>query len=124
MLLDTYAWIELIKGTKQGEIVKAILKQKPCFTSQISIAELVSWCEKNSLDSKKYLSFVKSQSKIIPITNDLLELAGKIHYHKRITVKDFGLIDAIILATSKQFDFQVLTGDKHFETENTMFLEN
>ena len=105
-----------------GEKVSALLKQQPCFTSQISLAELSSWCERNQIDSEKYLSFVKSQSKIIPLSDYLLELAGKIHFYKRKTVKDFGLIDAIILATSKQYNLPIITGDHHFDGENVVLL--
>jgi len=122
LLLDSFAWVEYIKGTEMGDKVRRILKENDCYTSQISLAEISSWCERNRIESRTYLYAMKTQTKIIPIMDDTLELSGKIHSQKRKKIKDFGLIDAIILAAALENNLKVVTGDRHFRDENIVAL--
>lgn len=119
ILLDTYAWVEYFRGSKKGEIVKKIIKENACFTSAISLAELSQWISKENIDRKKILDFVKKQSIILKLENDLLEKAGIINNHKKTKEKisNFGMIDSIILATAKAYSLKLVTGDKHFASE-------
>ncbi len=121
MLLDTYAWVEYFLGSTKGKKVKKMLKENECFTSAISLAEISCWLRKNK-ESREKLDSVKNFSTVLSLDNDLLESAGIISYEKKQSVKDFGLVDAIILATSKIYDLPVVTGDKHFEKENAIML--
>ncbi|MBI4044624.1 MAG: PIN domain-containing protein [Candidatus Diapherotrites archaeon] len=122
MILDTYAWIELFNGTTKGKKVKELIALNQCFTSAISIAELSEWVEKEKLDRKQVFHTVKNLSTLIEISQDDLELAGILKTEKRKTVKDFGMIDSIILATAKNYKLKIVTGDKHFKGENTIML--
>ena len=122
MLLDTYAWIELFNGTSRGLKVKEVIANNPCFTSAISIAELSEWVEKSKLNRQKIFHIVKNLSTIIEVNQEQLETSGILKIEKRKNFKDFGLIDAIILATAKQYNLPIITGDKHFEGENTIML--
>lgn len=122
MILDTYAWIELFNGTTKGKKVKELIALNQCFTSAISIAELSEWVEKEKLDRKHVFHTVKNLSTLIEISQDDLELAGILKTEKRKTVKDFGMIDSIILATAKNYKLKIVTGDKHFKGENTIML--
>lgn len=41
----------------------------------------------------------------------------------KLKVKDFGMIDALILASARKRGLKILTGDKHFENfENVVML--
>ncbi len=123
MLLDTYAWIEYFIGYEKGRIVKKIIRERECFTSAISLAEISYWLAKYNHNQEKFLSSVKKLSTMISLDNDLLEAAGRISYQKKKKIKDFGMIDAIILATSRAYSLPVVTGDKHFsEEEGTILL--
>ncbi len=123
MLLDTYAWVEYFRGTNKGKKIRELLKETQCFTSAISLAELSYWAEKEKIEAEGVFSTVKKLSALLSIDITLLEMAGKIKYKKRLKMKDFGLIDAIILATSKTYGLNVVTGDKHFiEEEGTIQL--
>src|SRR3989344_3090020 len=53
-------------------------------------------------------------STVIDLDRETLELAGILKAEKRKTVKDFGLVDAIILATGKKYNLRVITTDRHF----------
>lgn len=122
MLFDTSAWIEYFKVSEQGKKVKQMLQQTKCYTCSLSIAELSEWLEKNHFDRKKYLSGVKSLSEIIDPSHEILEVAGILKFKKRETINDFGLIDAIILATAKQYEMQIVTKDRHFVGENVLLI--
>ena len=123
MLFDTFAWIEYFTKTQNTDKVKKILFESPqCFTSAISLAELSQWIEKENLNRSEILSNVKKLSLIIDLNNDLLEFAGIINFNKRKSIKDFGLIDSIILATAKAHNLQLVTGDKHFANEPNVLL--
>lgn len=122
VLLDTYAWIEFFSGTNKGVKVKELVANNQCFTSAISLAELSEWIEKEKLDRNFVLFVVKDLSTILEINHENLELAGILKVEKRKTKKNFGLIDAIILATAKQHGLAVVTGDKHFQGEDIILL--
>lgn len=122
LLLDTYAWVEFFNATEKGAKVKEFLKNNPCFTSAISIAELSEWIEKEKLDRQKKLFEIKNLSTILEVDQEILELAGMLKVKKRETEKNFGMIDAIILATAKQYHLKIVTGDKHFAGENAILL--
>ena len=122
MLLDTYAWIEFFIGSEKGNVVNKILKNNICYTSAISIAEISEWVERGNYDRKKIFSDVESFSTIIDLDGSILESAGIIKVKKRQKIKDFGMVDAIILATAKQHDMQIVTGDRHFKDENIVAL--
>ncbi|MDD5163304.1 MAG: PIN domain-containing protein [Candidatus ainarchaeum sp.] len=122
MLLDTFAWIEFFNATEKGARVNEILHSNPCFTSAICLAEISEWIEKESLEIEKIMLFVKSFSTIIGLDYSTLELAGILKLKKRKISKNFGMVDAIILATAKQHCLKIVTGDKHFEGENAIIL--
>lgn len=123
MLLDTYAWVEFFRGTKKGAKVKEVLEQEFCYTCIISLAEITKWCLKNNLTVIKYIEAIQQASVIIPLSNAICALAGKICFETKKEIKDFGMMDALILATAQASGLKVLTGDKHFrDFSNTIML--
>ena len=122
MLLDTYAWVEFFNGTEKGRTVKRFLDERECFTPAIVLAELSEWIENSHLDRKKIMETVLVSSFILNAEQDTLEAAGILKVKKRQSVKGFGLIDAIILATALQYNLTIVTGDKHFGGEKAIIL--
>ena len=51
-----------------------------------------------------------------------MELAGILKVKKRKTAKGFGLLDAIVLASAKQYKLKIVMGDMHFKGENCILL--
>jgi len=117
MLLDTYAWVEFFKGTNKGKEVKEILKKERCYTSIISIAELVEWCLKNNLETKigEYIKNINKISIILNLDEEIVLLAGKINHERKKKIKGWGMIDSLISATSISYNLNILTGDIHFK---------
>lgn len=122
MLLDSYAWVEYFISSRKGGAVKEIIRKNHCFTSAVSIAELSEWAEKEGRERTKLLDAVRSLSEVLLPDESTFELAGVLKHEKRKKSKNFGTIDAVILATSKQYSLKVVTGDKHFSDENSIML--
>lgn len=120
MLIDTSVWIEYFKGTKLGLKLKDKIESgQLLFINPLTIAELTQWSEKNSLDTKKILEFVYANCKVLNLSNDILEFAGKNYNTLRQIKTKIGLIDVIIYVSAiinnlvlltKDYDFNGLTG--------------
>ncbi len=115
MLLDTYSWVEFLIKSKKGEKVKGLLERQRCFTSVVSFSEITEWVLKQRLNPKEFVKIVSELSEVISLDFDIAVLAGKLNYERKKTVKDWGMIDSLILATSLVYDLKIVTGDKHFK---------
>ncbi len=124
-VLDSHAWIEYFKGTKNGEKVKNFLENQPCVTPSIVIAELSDKYSRDNNDFQKQIDFILGKSNVIGLNTKLAIDAGKIKQIVRKKCKNnFGLADAIILATAREQNGKVVTGDHHFkELKNVEFLD-
>ena len=99
----------------QGEKVWEILRSQECYTSITTLAEIVDWCIKNNKDSVVAVERVKKMSKIIALTEEMAQLAGRIHAHRRKTVSKWGMVDSMIYATARICSLNVITKDLHFK---------
>ncbi|MBI2598555.1 MAG: type II toxin-antitoxin system VapC family toxin [Candidatus Diapherotrites archaeon] len=124
-VLDSHAWIEYFKGTLSGEKAKYFLETQECITPAIVVAELSYKYSTNNEDFEKQLNFILGKSSIIDLNSELALSAGKIKKFVRKKYKNnFGLADAIILATARKINAKVVTGDHHFKLlKNVEFLE-
>lgn len=123
MLLDTYAWIELFKGSAKGKKVEEIIKaEKEVFTSIVSLAEITKWCLDNKRDVYQRLEIVKNYSEILDLDKKIVIIAGKINFEIRKTVKDFGMIDSLIYSTAQIYTLKLLTGDEHFRNLDNVIM--
>ncbi|MEM5836400.1 MAG: PIN domain-containing protein [Candidatus Aenigmatarchaeota archaeon] len=126
MLFDTFAWVEFFRGSKSGKKVAETLLKEKCFTSVISLGELVEWCLKNNLEDKieEYLNGIEKVSVILEVNKEIALLAGKINNERKKKNKNWGMVDSIILATAVFAGIKILTGDIHFkDLENVEFLQ-
>ena len=125
-VLDSHAWIEYFRGTKSGEKVKSFLENHKCFTPMIVLAELSDKYTKEKHDFfEKDLEFIFSNSVILELSKEIAVNAGKIkNIVKQKYKNNFGLADAIILASARKIKAKTVTGDHHFKSlKNIEFLE-
>ncbi|MEK6984093.1 MAG: PIN domain-containing protein [Nanoarchaeota archaeon] len=125
MLLDTSAWIEFFQDTDKRPIVQNILKNEENFTSEITFAEIINWCFNYKLENKakEYINGIKKGSKILMLNEAVIIYAGKLNYERKKIVKNWGMVDSLILATSLLYDLKILTKDSHFkDVENAKIL--
>jgi predicted nucleic acid-binding protein len=115
-VIDAYAWIEYLDGSKPGKKVASILESnETAYTCAITVGEVVSKVARLGKDAKIAYDVLTSNSQIVPVDEELSLQAGLIHCEMRKTQKDFGLADAYILATARKIKSKILTGDPHFQ---------
>jgi len=126
-LIDTYAWVEYFIGSNKGKIVKEILEDENniIITPECVLAELKGWAIREKFDFEELYQIVRKLSDIQCLTTEDWLNAASIRSKMRINQKDFGMIDALIIAQKNRFGCKVISGDQHFELiENTIFLSN
>ena len=64
----------------------------------------------------RLLEFIKARSLILSIDEKIVTRTGHLYIKVRTQIKNFGLVDSIILASSQIEKADVLTGDSHFRS--------
>jgi len=121
-VIDSYAWVEYFRGTKEGAAAKAYIEGKDHSTCSITIAELAEKYKRENKDFSEDFHFIMSKSEIIGLSCDIALAAGEINFENKKKIKNWGLSDAIILATAKMFNATVVTGDPHFKNLNAVMI--
>ncbi|MFH1053713.1 MAG: PIN domain-containing protein [Candidatus Woesearchaeota archaeon] len=124
-IIDSHAWIEYFLGTEKGLILKKYLKDQShkFITLECCLAEIIGWCLRENLDYKPYCQIIKLNSLIFSVTIDLWIHAAEIRFLTRKKVKNFGLIDAILVSKQNELKCKVISGDPHFKTlKNVVYL--
>ena len=124
-LIDSWAWIEYLDGTKNGLKVKEILtEENEVFTLVLSLAEIISRAKRKGKDIEGVENAILVNSKIINVNVEMSKQAGLLHAEMRKVVKDFGLIDAFVLKAARELKAKIVTGDEHFKNfKNIVFIE-
>jgi len=125
-IVDTYAWIELIKGSEKGLILQRLLEDMnhKFITMECCIAELKGFALKNKISFRRIYEMVKSNSIVLPVLIDHWLAAAGQRYEMRKTRKGFGLIDSILLAKQQELKCKLISGDSHFKgLKNVVYLE-
>jgi predicted nucleic acid-binding protein len=119
MLLDSFAWMEYFMGTYKGEKVKRFVEDNlQLYTSPIVIAEIYSKSLRTDGNAQERTDFIMKRCAIVAIDEKIAIEAAKIHAENKVKTPDFGLADAIILASARSRNMKVLTGDPHFKNFN------
>jgi len=78
------------------------------------IAEFTDKYVREKLDPSDRLAFIKNRSIVADLDYQIAEIAGRLSAERRKKVKGWGLVDSIVLATSRSQQSKVVTGDDHF----------
>ena len=116
-LLDTYAWVEYFIGSKKGQVVKGMVEDEGnvIYTPDCCLAELKGWAIREGVDFDELYRIVRKLSDIHCIlTEDWLD-AATVRSEMRKSAKDFGMMDALIVAQQRRLGCKVVSGDAHFE---------
>lgn len=116
MLLDSFAWMEYFMGTREGEKVRRFVDDDiQLYTSPIVIAEIYSKSLRTDGNAEERKDFIIKRCALIVLDEIIAVEAAKIHAKKKIKTPDFGLADALILASARNRKIKVVTGDPHFK---------
>jgi PIN domain nuclease of toxin-antitoxin system len=116
-VVDAWAWVEYLVGSAFGAKVKEVIDgdSSEVWTCAVTLAEVISKVAREGRDVEGAYAMLLSNSQIVDADEELSKKAGMTHSHMRMSVKDFGLADAYVLATARQLKAKVLTGDVHFK---------
>ena len=124
IVIDTYAWIELLIGSEVGSKVKDLLeKADEVYTPDIVLAETARKFLREGADEliiNRWIVIITNASAIIPIDPVIALESAKcqlelIKNAKNLKQNTPGLFDAIIYATAKVKGCKIITGDEHFK---------
>lgn len=116
-LFDTYAWVELFKHSAAGERVAELMQEENVFTAIPSLSELAEWALKNKLDTGETIGKVRKTSAVVPLSEEVSELAGRLNHEIKKETRGWGMMDSMIYATALTQGLKVVTGDRHFENK-------
>ena len=124
-IIDSYAWIEYLEGSKLGEKVREIiLNNYELYSLNLTIAEVISKVKRKKGDSEIAFKAITSNSKILEITPEMAKNAGLFHAEIRQKIKNFGLVDSLLLIVARELKAKILTGDNHFKGfKEAVFIE-
>jgi predicted nucleic acid-binding protein len=116
-VIDAYAWIEYLIGSKAGDKVRAVLEEEnnEVYTCAVTVAEVVSKTAREGRDFEAAYDILLSNSLVVNVDEEVSKEAGELHSEMRKTKRDFGLADAYLLSIAKRIKSKVLTGDLHFK---------
>ena len=115
IILDTSAWIEYLKGSKEGEIVNDYIKNHEMITPVVVLLELSYRADKEEWNFQQHLNFIRIKSEIVGVNELSILRFGKIYNEQRKRLKSFGFVDAIILMTALDKNAKIVTKDRHFK---------
>ncbi len=114
VVVDSFAWFEYFLGTPAGEIVRSHIEGGKTLTPTIVVAELSEKYGRLGIDFMERLKFMKLRSQLIPLDENIAELAGRLSLGRRKTVRHWSMADSIILTTARLGNHKIITGDEHF----------
>ena len=122
MLLDTNCIVEIFRSSPTSVNFRKIIKEmrnEEAFVSIIQLAEVADWAIRNQAPPRDRLDAIKEIARIVPLDEAIcLEAPAIKHRRRALGYSDFGLLDAIILATARSIGHRVLTFDKDFTGES------
>jgi predicted nucleic acid-binding protein len=114
IVVDSFAWIELFKGTTRGKRALDVISEEKntVYTTYGNYYELYYRLtqEKGQSERDEALAFLRNQTNILEINQQIAEEAGEIRLQHGLSA-----IDAFTLAAARQVGGKVLTGDRDFD---------
>lgn len=118
IVVDSYAWVEYAAGSAEGEQAQPYIEgDYLLYTPAIVVAELAdraSRTERREACEDDLRPFIRRHTTVIPLDEELADLAGALKWELRGSSPEAGLADAIVLATARSTEARVLTGDPDF----------
>ncbi|MDV3277495.1 MAG: PIN domain-containing protein [Nitrososphaerales archaeon] len=116
LVLDAWAWVEYLDGTKAGGRVREMIEgNAEVWTSLITLSEVVSRAGRSGKDGRVAASAITTLSRVgIPGLEDATQ-TGLLHSQLKPRRPNFSLADSYVLQLAKKLGAKVLTGDPDFK---------
>lgn len=124
IVVDSYAWIEIFKGSSQGEVaLKHIRDAELVLTPGIVLAEISRKYLREGVKEKVILARLKTiteGSEMVQIDELMAVESSKAYMEleakaKKDKIDKPSLFDGLVLGTARTNKASVLTGDPHFK---------
>lgn len=116
VVLDAWAWVEYLEGTKAGDGVgKRIEGKVEVWTSLITLSEVVSRVGRSGKDAREAARAITTLSRLGAPDLEDATAAGIIHSKMKPLRPNFSLADSYVLQLARKVGAKVLTGDRDFE---------
>lgn len=115
-VVDSWAWIEYLRGTEKGQhLKKEIEAGSKLFTHSVTVAEIISKTKRDAGDTETAWHALLSLSKIIETDAEFAKEVGLLHADIKSKRPNFSLSDAFSLFAARKYGAKVLTGDPDFK---------
>ena len=111
-VVDTSVWIEWLAGTALGKrLAKEIPVKSLCIVPTIVQLELAKWLtrEVGEEEADRVIAYTQ-KCVVVPLDTRLALLAAELHRSCKLATAD-----AIVYATARERDVELLTCDAHFD---------
>ena len=120
-MIDSWTWIEYWKGGKYSRAAANYIDgDEEAFVSTINLIEIYSWVARyyNESVAKNKLETVERRCFIMPVEKSTSIEAAKLKLKYKL-----GIADSVILATAKNLNAKLVTGDPDFKNiEGVIFI--
>ena len=124
-LIDAYAWVEYLEGSTLGMKLRKIIQENELLSLSLTVAEVVSKVKRKCGNADIAYQALTANSRIISFSPENAREAGLLHAEVRKKVKNFGLVDSLLLVIARDLKVKIITGDHHFkEFKETIFLSD
>ena len=114
-VIDSFAWVEYFRGTEVGRKVRGYVEGDRAATSTVTLAELREKYLREKWPSfEEDVAFMTGRTLLAPVDREIALLAGELNHVQKRKVRDWGMMDSIVLATARAGSARVVTGDAHF----------
>ena len=129
-MIDTYAWVEYLIGSRIGTKAKDYIETGQALTPSIVLVELRKWylreieegC-RSEREMQLHFQFIESVTEVVLLDTSLALKAGETDFLMKKRVRNWPIADSVIYATARSRAAQVVTVDPHFRgLEEVIFL--
>jgi len=107
-VIDSFAWFEYFAGSARGKSVDDALRSEETIATPAScLAEIKRKRRREGKPWQGEITFMKSWSVIVPLTEEIALRAGGI--------SELHFADALVYATALENNAVLITGDSHFK---------
>lgn len=114
LLVDSWAWIELVSAGPLNRKTADMMKGKTLLTTTANLYELRLHLLKHQPEKAEQItqSIIAQCEYVVPLTQDIALAAADI---KARAKKDVGAVDCLTLAAARLHADRILSGDPHFQ---------
>lgn len=129
-MIDTYAWVEYLLGSKAGAKARSYIEGGVGLTPSVVLAELRKWYlreietgRRSESEMQSHFDYIESMTEIVPLDATLALKVGEVDFLMKKRIRGWPLADSIVYATARARASQVASGDPHFKNlEDVIFI--